>query len=141
MTALDIEPAIDVTEELERLRRQLDTATRQNRLLRAVAIADGRFTRAVLEGSGLGGVVSVLSELTGKPAAFFDERLHRLAAAGDREIRLQETDEMRDSVAGLLDRRCRRGWRTACATGGWSRPWTSANGAAAGSSWPSTRRG
>jgi sugar diacid utilization regulator len=100
MTALDIEPATDATEELERLRRQLDTATRQNRLLRGVAIADGRFTHAVLEGSGLGGVVSVLSELTGKPAAFFDERLHRLAAAGDLEIRLQETNEMRDSIAG-----------------------------------------
>jgi sugar diacid utilization regulator len=100
MTALSIEPTIDVTEELERLRRQLDTATRQNRLLRAVAIADGRFTRAVLEGGGLGGVLSVLAELTGKPAAFFDERLRRLAAAGDREIRLVETKEMRESVSG-----------------------------------------
>jgi hypothetical protein len=100
VTALEVEAVADVADELERLRRQLDTATRQNRLLRAVAIADGRFTRAVLEGSGLGGVVSVLSELTGKPAAFFDDRLHRLAAAGDREVRLQDSDELHESIPG-----------------------------------------
>jgi sugar diacid utilization regulator len=100
MSALATEPPYDVAEELERLRRQLDTATRQNKLLRGVAIADGRFTHAVLEGDGLSGVVAVLTELTGKPAAFFDERLHRVAAAGDREIRLQDVDEPRESVAG-----------------------------------------
>jgi sugar diacid utilization regulator len=91
---------MDTTEELERLRRQLDTATRQNRLLRGVAIADGRFTRAVLDGGGLGGVVAVLAELTGKPAAFFDAQLHRVAAAGERDVRLQESDELRSAVPG-----------------------------------------
>jgi sugar diacid utilization regulator len=91
---------MDTTEELERLRRQLDTATRQNRLLRGVAIADGRFARVVLDGGGLGGVVAVLAELTGRPAAFFDTRLHRIAAAGERELRLHESDAVQDAVAG-----------------------------------------
>jgi sugar diacid utilization regulator len=98
MSVLSAEPVAD--SELERLRRQLETATRQNRLLRGVAIADGRFTNAVLEGSGLGGVISVLAELSGKPAAFFDERLRRVAAAGDREVRLHADNGLRDAVPG-----------------------------------------
>jgi sugar diacid utilization regulator len=97
MTALSAEP---VLEEIARLRRQLDTATRQNRLLRGVAIADGRFTRAVLDGGGLGGVVAVLAELTGKPAAFFDAHLHRVAAAGERDVRLHSSDELGAAVPG-----------------------------------------
>jgi len=88
-------------EQLERLRRQLDTATRQNRLLRGVSIADGRFTRVVLDGGGLGGVVEVLAELTGKPAAFHDTRGHRVAAVG-REVEpgLLEREELHTAIAG-----------------------------------------
>ena len=65
------------------LREERDTLDRQNRLLRGASLADRRFGQAVLDGAGIGGIVAALAELTGKPAAFFDSRHHRVAATAD----------------------------------------------------------
>jgi sugar diacid utilization regulator len=64
-------------------REERDTLYGQNRLLRGASLADRRFGQAVLDGAGIGGVITALAEMTGKPAAFFDVRRHRVAATGD----------------------------------------------------------
>jgi sugar diacid utilization regulator len=69
-------------------REERDTLDRQNRLLRGASLADRRFGQAVLDGAGIGGVIATLADLTGKPAAFFDRRHHRVAATG--EVQLPE---------------------------------------------------
>ncbi len=72
-------------------REERDTLDRQNRLLRGASLADRRFGQAVLDGVGIGGIVAALAELTGKPAAFFDARRHRVAATAD--VHLPEGSE------------------------------------------------
>lgn len=64
-------------------RAELEALERQNRLLRGASLADRRFGQSVLDGEGIHGVVASLAELTGKPAAFYDARRHRVAASGD----------------------------------------------------------
>jgi sugar diacid utilization regulator len=90
------------------LRSELDTAARQNRLLRRVSMADGRLTQVVLDGGGLAGVVGVVAELTGKAAAFYDARMHRVAAAdaptgaGALHVRLLEDAGTAEQLLSLL---------------------------------------
>lgn len=89
-------------------RAQLETATRQNRLLRGAATADHRLGQVLLGGGGLRSFARVIAELTGKPAALYDSRLRRVAAAsapgddGDFCVRLVEDAEHEADVAGLL---------------------------------------
>jgi sugar diacid utilization regulator len=64
----------------ERLRLRVETATRQNRLLRCATTADNRFSHVVINGGGLRAIAAVLAELTGKATAFYDARLHRVTA-------------------------------------------------------------
>ena len=82
-------------------REQRDTLDRQNRLLRSASLADRRFGQAVLDGAGIGGVIAALAELTGKPAAYFEARHHRVAATGD--VRLPDgADAIAAGSSGTL---------------------------------------
>ena len=60
--------------ETGELRAALDTATRQNRLLRRTTVAEHRLSEAILGGGGLSAVVELVTNLTGKPAALYDLR-------------------------------------------------------------------
>jgi sugar diacid utilization regulator/GAF domain-containing protein len=96
----------------ERARSQLETATRQNLLLRRLASADSRFTQLLLDGGGLRAIVEVLAEMTGKSAALYDVNLRRVAsvpgADGGPEVELLEqsgassdvVQAMRDTAPG-----------------------------------------
>jgi sugar diacid utilization regulator/GAF domain-containing protein len=96
----------------QRLQQRADTAARQNQLLRLATTADNRFSHAIVAGGGLRSIAGVLAELTGKPVAFYDARLHRLTAQpgpeGEPEVRLLEDaqgakaiiDPLRDIPAG-----------------------------------------
>src|SRR4051794_23671954 len=65
------------------LREERDALERRHKLLCGVSLAERRFSHAVLEGAGVAGIVAALAQLTGPPAAFYDARRHRVAAAGE----------------------------------------------------------
>jgi sugar diacid utilization regulator len=92
--------------ETERLRQRADTAARQNRLLRCATTADNRFSNVVVDGGGLRAIATVLAELTGKPAAFYDARLRRVGAAagaeGEPQVQLFEDAENAATILGTL---------------------------------------
>jgi sugar diacid utilization regulator len=73
--------------ETSGLRSALETATRQNKLLRRTTLAEHRLSEAMLAGGGLGTVVELVSALTGKPTALYDVKGAAIAtaspAAGD----------------------------------------------------------
>jgi sugar diacid utilization regulator len=73
--------AIVRSDSLCQLRAQLDTAHRQNRLLRATRTADHRLSEALLSGGGLTAIVEVVSEVTGKATALYDVGGRGLASA------------------------------------------------------------
>ena len=89
------------------LRSALETATRQNRLLRRTTVAEHRLSEAILGGGGLGAVVELVTSLTGKPAALYDLQGQRVAAAtpegGDLEITLMATPAGGSAVRSCLD--------------------------------------
>jgi sugar diacid utilization regulator len=64
--------ALKSCRETGELRAALDTATRQNRLLRRTTVAEHRLSDAILGGGGLSAVVELVTNLTGKPAALYD---------------------------------------------------------------------
>jgi sugar diacid utilization regulator len=100
--------AIRGAQELCRLRAQLETAHRQNRLLRAARTADHRLSEAVLSGGGLSAIVGVVSEVTGKPAVLYGADGRSLAGARASEagqepsIRLLEDADGDERVMGPL---------------------------------------
>lgn len=65
----------------ERQRTQLDTARRQNRLLRGAATADFRLSQVLIDGAGLPALVQAVADLCGKPAALYDTDQQRVASA------------------------------------------------------------
>jgi sugar diacid utilization regulator len=73
--------AIVKASSLFQLRAQLETAQRQNRLLRAARAADHRLSEALLAGGGLSAIVEVVSEVTGKPTALYDAGGQALASS------------------------------------------------------------
>jgi sugar diacid utilization regulator len=90
----------------ERQRVQLDTARRQNRLLRGAATADFRLSQVLLDGGGLRAIVAAVAELCGKPAALYDAALHRVASAEppgeDDGLHVRLLEDVPDAVATLL---------------------------------------
>ncbi|WP_249010680.1 GAF domain-containing protein [Conexibacter sp. DBS9H8] len=62
-------------------REDLRVVTRQNELLRRAAALDERLTRLAVEGGGLGAILSVVAERTGKPVAVLDEHQRPLLVA------------------------------------------------------------
>lgn len=60
-------------------RRALETACRQNKLLRRTTMAGHRLSEAILNGGGLESVVELAANLTGKPAVLYDGKLHPVA--------------------------------------------------------------
>ena len=73
------------------LRTSLDTATRQNRLLRRTAVAEHRLADAILGGGGLGAIVEVVSGLTGKPSALYDAHGQVIASSVPESSELEVT--------------------------------------------------
>jgi sugar diacid utilization regulator len=89
----------------QRLRQRADTATRQNHLLRCATTADNRFSHVIVHGGGLRAIAAVLAELSGKPAALYDVRLHRVTLGGPEggpEVRLLEDARGADAIVGAL---------------------------------------
>lgn len=64
--------AVGLARESSELRSALETATRQNKLLRRTAVAEQRLSAASLKGGGLGAIVELVACMTGKPAALYD---------------------------------------------------------------------
>jgi sugar diacid utilization regulator len=90
----------------ERQRAQLDTARRQNRLLRGAATADFKLSQVLLDGGGLRAIVTAVAELCGKPAALYDTSLHRMASAEpvgqDDGLHVALMEDAAHAVSGLL---------------------------------------
>jgi sugar diacid utilization regulator len=90
----------------EQLRLRADTAARQNRLLRCATTADNRFSHVVINGGGLRSIAAVLAELTGKPTAFYDTRLHRVTpgagSEGEPQVQLLEDAQGAEAIVGPL---------------------------------------
>jgi DNA-binding PucR family transcriptional regulator len=106
--------AVTVVRDRHEARRQLETACRQNKLLRHTTMAEHRLSAAILSGGGLEAIVELVANLTGKPAALYDAH-HRAVARcvpGDGEQALGVTliedashddsvrDVLRETVAG-----------------------------------------
>lgn len=91
----------------ERRSAQLDTARRQNRLLRGAATADFKLSQVLLDGGGLRAIVAGVAELCGKPVALYDAALHRVASAEppgqDDGLQVRLADDASDAVRALLD--------------------------------------
>jgi sugar diacid utilization regulator len=90
-----------------KLRAELETATRQNLLLRRTTTAEHRLSDALLRGGGLTGVVELVAELTGKPCALYDAQGQAVAKANTPngsclEVRLLEDAQNHDSAVRLL---------------------------------------
>lgn len=60
-------------------RRQLETACRQNALLRRTTMAEHRLGEAILRGGGLESIVQLAADLSGKPAVLYDAHHHPVA--------------------------------------------------------------
>jgi sugar diacid utilization regulator len=91
----------------EQLKAKLETATRQNLLLRRTATAEHRLSDALLRGGGLSAVVELVAELTGKPAALYDAHGRPVAKAGAAEdggleVRLLEEARNDADIARVL---------------------------------------
>ncbi|HET6507916.1 MAG TPA: helix-turn-helix domain-containing protein [Baekduia sp.] len=89
-----------------RQRVQLDTARRQNRLLRGAATADFKLSQVLLDGGGLRAIVVAVAELCGKPTALYDATGHRVAAAEppgqDDGLHVRLLEDAPGSVGALL---------------------------------------
>jgi sugar diacid utilization regulator len=98
---------IALSRESIEVRSALETATRQNRLLRRTAVAEHRLSDAVLGGGGLGAIVDLVSSLTGKPATLYDRHGQVVATGVPDECGLAVTllqDAAGDeTVRALLD--------------------------------------
>jgi sugar diacid utilization regulator len=100
--------AVTVLRSSHEARRQLETACRQNKLLRRTTMAEHRLSDAILRGGGLESIVELVSNLTGKPAALYDAQHHPVASCtpGDGEQSMGVTlieDASRDhSVRDVL---------------------------------------
>jgi sugar diacid utilization regulator len=88
-----------------------DALERRNRLLCGASLAERRFSQAVLEGAGIGGVVAALGQLTRQPAAFYDARRQRVAAAGAVAFPEGDVDGIVAGGSGTLDPRLDEGLR------------------------------
>ncbi len=91
--------------ETSGLRASLETATRQNRLLRRTAMAEHRLSDAILKGGGLRSIVEHVCALTGKPAALYDAHGQSVAACSPAEGELSVTllqDARGDEVVRTL---------------------------------------
>jgi sugar diacid utilization regulator len=88
----------------ERLRAALETATRQNKLLRRTMTAEHRLSDAILSGGGIASIVGLVAQMTGKPTALYDAGGHTVASAGvdDAPVTLMEDASGHSDVAGLL---------------------------------------
>jgi sugar diacid utilization regulator len=89
------------------VKAKLETATRQNLLLRRTTTAEHRLSDALLRGGGLTAVVALVAQLTGKPVALYDVHGQAVAKArapdgGGLEVRLLEEAQDDESVARLL---------------------------------------
>ncbi|MEA2669121.1 MAG: hypothetical protein QOJ33_2055, partial [Chloroflexota bacterium] len=100
--------AVTVLRDSHEARRQLETACRQNKLLRRTTMAEHRLSDAILSGGGLESIVELVASLTGKPAALYDAH-HRTVACcvpGDGEpssgVRLIEDASHDHSVRDVL---------------------------------------
>ena len=82
---------ISLARETTGLRSSLETATRQNKLLRRTAMAEHRLSDAILAGGGLGAIVELVSALTGKPAALYDVHGQPVASCSPGEGKLAVT--------------------------------------------------
>ena len=82
---------ISLARETTGLRSALETATRQNKLLRRTAMAEHRLSDAILAGGGLGAIVELTSALTGKPAALYDVHGQPVASCSPGESELAVT--------------------------------------------------
>lgn len=88
-----------------KLRAALDTATRQNRLLRRTTVAEHRLSEAILGGGGLGAVVDLVTNLTGKPAALYDLHGQSVARSTPEGSELEVT-LMRDAAGDTAIQSC-----------------------------------
>jgi sugar diacid utilization regulator len=91
----------------EQVKAKLETATRQNLLLRRTTTAEHRLSDALLRGGGLTAVVELVAQLTGKPVALYDVHGQPVAKAsapdGDGpEVRLLEEAHGNERIACLL---------------------------------------
>ena len=98
---------LTVARETNGLRSALETATRQNRLLRRTTMAEHRLSDAILTGGGLGAIVELVCALTGKPASLYDVHGQAVAACTSAEGELTVTlmEDARDdpSVRAILE--------------------------------------
>ena len=82
---------LSLAREAAGVRSALETATRQNKLLRRTAMAEHRLSDAILAGGGLGAIVELMSALTGKPAALYDVHRQPVASSSPPEAELSVT--------------------------------------------------
>jgi sugar diacid utilization regulator len=92
---------LTMARETSGLRASLETANRQNRLLRRTAMAEHRLSDAILRGGGLRSIVELVCTLTGKPAALYDVHGQPVASCSPAEAELSVTllQDARDDVA------------------------------------------
>ena len=97
---------LTIARETSGLRSALETATRQNRLLRRTTMAEHRLSDAILAGGGLGAIVELVCTLSGKPAALYDVHGQAVAACttaeGERTVTLMEDARDDPSVRSVL---------------------------------------
>ncbi len=93
--------------ESSALRTSLETANRQNRLLRRTAVAEHRLSDAILGGGGLAAIVELVCALTGKPAALYDSSGQTMASSspseGELAVTLMQDAHDDDGVRTLME--------------------------------------